>query len=435
MADKKKLVTENDKAWQLLFETHDIVDDCHKNGFYEISADDIKKVREPRLMTKFDHYNNLPTQFKDENLVILPNRRGNYVIGNFDVYKELKYDETIKPEIVSFPHTIDTIKPQIVTSESVALNIAHISGMLSKLANNENLDLTVTGRMGSGTFSYDVLNKTTNTNYNFRVENSQIEIDGSYESKNHFLIVESKMHTAEDFMARQLYYPFRTLRSRTNKKIRPIFFTLSNDVYSFFIYDVVDVNNYNSLQLVKQVNFMFNHKSIIKDDLSNLYKNTNEVPEPLVPFPQADSFERVIDLLNLLVEKDLMFEEITLNYAFTSRQTGYYTNAGIYLGLIEKFTDKDNEIGYRITKKGLDIMQKEIKEKYLSLATEIISHKPFYLAFKHYIKNNQVPNKKETVDYMKKCNIYNVGSDVTRERRSSTIRGWIKWIANLPEET
>lgn len=72
---------------------------------------------------------------------------------------------------------------------------------------------------------------------------------------------------------------------------------------------------------------------------------------------------------------------------------------------------------------GLDIMQKEIKEKYLSLATEIISHKPFYLAFKHYIKNNQVPSKKETVDYMKKCNIYNVGSDVTRERRSSTIRG------------
>lgn len=37
MADKKKLDTKNDKAWQLLFETHDIVDDCHKNGFYEIS--------------------------------------------------------------------------------------------------------------------------------------------------------------------------------------------------------------------------------------------------------------------------------------------------------------------------------------------------------------------------------------------------------------
>lgn len=434
MNDKKKLDTKNDKAWQILFETHDIVDDCHKNGFYEISADDIKKVREPRLMTKFDHYNNLPTQFKDENLVILPNRRGNYVIGNFDVYKELKYEENIKPEIVSFPHSIDTINPKVVTSESVALNVAHISRMLSKLANNENLDLTVTGRMSSGTFSYDVLNKTTNTNYNFGVEKSQIEIDGSYESKNHFLIVESKMHTADDFMARQLYYPFRTLQTRTNKKITPIFFTLSNDVYSFFIYDVADINNYNSLQLVKQVNFMFNHKSIIKDDLINIYKNASEVPEPLVPFPQADNFERVIDLLNLLVEKDLTFEEITLNYAFTSRQTAYYTNAGIYLSLIEKFTNEDNEIAYRITKKGLDIIQKEIKEKYLSLADEIISHKPFYLAFKHYIKNNEVPNKSETVNYMKQCNIYNIGSDVTRVRRSSTIRGWIRWIANLTEE-
>ncbi|WP_421673599.1 DUF7226 domain-containing protein [Staphylococcus gallinarum] len=69
-----------------------------------------------------------------------------------------------------------------------------------------------------------------------------------------------------------------------------------------------------------------------------------------------------------------------------------------------------------------------------TLADEIISHKPFYLAFKHYIKNNEVPNKSETVNYMKQCNIYNVGSDVTRVRRSSTIRGWIRWIANLTEE-
>lgn len=61
-----------DKAWEILFERHKILQNVHQNGFFEIQAKDIKKEREPRLMAKFDHFSQLPKIFKDNRISILP---------------------------------------------------------------------------------------------------------------------------------------------------------------------------------------------------------------------------------------------------------------------------------------------------------------------------------------------------------------------------
>ena len=45
----------NDDAWALLFERYSIAEQVRANGFFLISADQIRQYREPRLMTKFDH--------------------------------------------------------------------------------------------------------------------------------------------------------------------------------------------------------------------------------------------------------------------------------------------------------------------------------------------------------------------------------------------
>ena len=37
----------------------------------------------------------------------------------------------------------------------------------------------------------------------------------------------------------------------------------------------------------------------------------------------------------------------------------------------------------------------------------------------------------DIVQIMKKSNLYNVNSDSTYERRSSTIKGWVNWIVGL----
>ena len=42
----------NDGAWEELFERHGIAETLERDGFCRISADSIRALREPRLMTK-----------------------------------------------------------------------------------------------------------------------------------------------------------------------------------------------------------------------------------------------------------------------------------------------------------------------------------------------------------------------------------------------
>ncbi len=83
MSEKKSL---NDKAWEQLFDKYDVLNQIEKDGDFQISAEQIKIFREPRLMTKFDHSINLPELFAKNGLSILPITRGNYLISHFDSY-------------------------------------------------------------------------------------------------------------------------------------------------------------------------------------------------------------------------------------------------------------------------------------------------------------------------------------------------------------
>ena len=53
----------------------------------------------------------------------------------------------------------------------------------------------------------------------------------------------------EDFIIRQLYYPYRHWKTKITKEIIPIFFTYDNGIYNIFIYKFDDLNNYNSIKL------------------------------------------------------------------------------------------------------------------------------------------------------------------------------------------
>lgn len=77
----------NDAAWECLFEKYRILDKIEREGQYIITADEIRKFREPRLMTKFDHKINLPAIFQNNGLSILPITRGEYIISSFSAYE------------------------------------------------------------------------------------------------------------------------------------------------------------------------------------------------------------------------------------------------------------------------------------------------------------------------------------------------------------
>lgn len=420
----------NDTAWETLFERYDILRHIQQHGHYEIDADTIKTVREPRLMAKFDHKTNLPEVFRKNGLSILPVSRSRYVIGEFEAYQTVSYNTHIAPTSISLPPCLTSIEADNIYSESVALHCAYASGMIHDLIGVSSLP-TISGRMSSGEFEYTI-HRRDKSPYSVSIENSQVEIDGGYETENELLLFEVKKETINDFLIRQLYYPYRLWHDKLGKDVIPIFFTHSNDIFSFFIYKFTDVQGYNSLQLVQQKDYVIAHEDIEFTDITDILYSVKTVPEPKVPFPQADSFARIVDLLGLLMENDLERNAITENYNFNKRQTNYYTRGGMYLGLIERFVRADRSVWFRLTDRGRSIMRKPYKAKYLSLASCILEHEVFARVMTVYIHYTSKPERPQVMNLMKLCHLYHVDAEETYFRRSQTVLKWVEWIMDLP---
>jgi hypothetical protein len=293
-------------------------------------------------MAKFDHKKNLPKIFSDNGLSILPVTRGSYIISGFDAYKSI---EPLHNKITqaSLPEYITSINHENITSEATAINCAYVSGILADFLEDEGLKPTVSGRMSSGAFSFYIHSTSKDTPVEINVINSQVEIDGGYEGIHQLGIIEAKISISDDFLIRQLYYPYRLWVSKIAKKITPVFMVYSNGIYNLYKYEFQDVVDYNSLALVNQKNYRIEAiNEISLDDIISVLNNAGIIEEPEVPFPQADNFKRVVNLCELLLHNESTKDDITLNYDFDPRQTNYYTDAGRYLGLIEKSKANEN---------------------------------------------------------------------------------------------
>lgn len=421
--------TKNDVAWEQLFEQLDIVNQISKEGSFEITAKDINKVREARLMTKFDHKTNLPKIFLDNKLSILPITRGSYVISQFEAYKNF---EDINGEInrVNFPEHIVSIDYDNITSEATAINCAYVSGILRDFTEDEALVPTVSGRMSSKTFDFNIQNRVTNKKMPITVINSQIEIDGGYEGIESLALIEAKNSISSDFLVRQLYYPYRLWSSNIHKQVKPIFLVYSNGIYNLYEYKFEDDNNYNSLYLVKQKNYSIEAGDITLDDIINVYKDVEIIPEPEIPFPQANSFKRIINLCELLYQNNMTKDDITMNYDFDPRQTNYYSDAARYLGVVNKKREKGN-IEFFLNDEGQAIFKLRYKARQLKFVELILKHKPFYDAFTKCLNSGEIPAKNEIVRIMESTSVYGISSENTYGRRASSITGWLNWILDL----
>ncbi len=380
-------------------------------------------------MVKFDHSINRPKLFSDNGLSILPITRGDYVISHFDAYHRFEaVDSSITR--VSLPNYIQSLDASNIPSEAIALNCAIATGIVSDFLEDEALVSTVSGRMSSGAFNFDIDNTKLSKPNRIEVVNSQIEIDAAYEGINGLALFEAKRDLSEDFLIRQLYYPFRVWQSRITKTIRPLFLVYSNGIFRLYEYRFTDPNNYNSIALVNQKNYSVEFTSIELIDIKQIFMTTSIVEEPDAPFPQADNFARVINICELLFEQELSRSDLTELYAFDVRQTDYYTDAARYLGLLEKAV-QDGTPSYRLSNKGRQLLSLNYKQRQLAYCTLILSHKAFHETLKLYFQNGYMPPNIEIIIIMKRSNLKNIISDVTFERRSSTIKGWINWILGL----
>lgn len=413
----------NDDAWQQIFDEQNILERVSDGGIFQIGAAQIRKYREPRLMAKFDHSINLPTIFKKNKLAILPVSRSEYVIAPFKNYHDFETPEStvLRATVPSF---IESIGNEI-TSEAVALNAAFASGIIDSFVQDEVL-LTVSGRMGSGSFDFEIGNVLTGANESLTVNNSQIEIDAGFEGRYGLALVEAKLSLSDDFLVRQLYYPFRTWQTRVSKPVRPVFLVYSNGIFRLYEYLFADPNNYSSIELINFKQYALTDKQVSFKDVVDLAKDTSLTAEPLVPFPQADSLERVINLSELVLKRTLTKEEITENYAFDKRQADYYSQAANYLGLVT--IDGSNVSASALAHK---IFQLPYQERQLNLAKLVLSHEVFARVFERFLQTGQMPTREETVTIMRASNLYRVDSESTYRRRASTVRAWTLWVINL----
>lgn len=442
--NEKMLRPSISKAWDMIFEALDISKKIKEEGYFVITAKDIKKFGgnvEPRNMAKWDSSELLPKAFKDNNVNILPISRGSYIISDFDLYEKIPdlTESVLEMQKIEVPN-YETIAVNNITSESKAINVLLLTKILDFFLQEDNNVNTFNGREGTGKFSFKI-DRISREPLHIEVNSAQCEIDAGLENENSIVIIEAKNVLHEDFHIRQLYYPFRSWEKKVKKPIRLLFVIYSNEIYRIFEYKFEDVSNYSSIKFVKGKNYSLQDTEINMEDLLNIYKETKikfddeeiEEDKNKVPFIQADSFDRLISLIENINKKPMTELEISELMLFETRQSNYYFNAGRYLGLLEKrkIYDKSNE--KNITKVYTTDFAKKIlnlnyKERQLMYVKIILEHRIFNECFIESYKTGDLPDKEFVKNIMRELKVC---SEKLISRRASSVIGWLKWIFNL----
>lgn len=429
--------TRNDIAWSKLFEQYQILERVDRDNQYHITSTQINEFREARLMTKFDEIDHLPSIFRENKLSILPISRGGYVIGRINAYHQLELSDNKSVRHFEFPQNLVSLDYQDITSETSAINCAYISGILEDFLEEEELFFTVAGRMSSGAFEFHIDGSSNSraASISLDVKNAQVEIDAGFESLNNLSIIEAKNSIPYSFIIRQLFYPYRLWSNKISKPIRTIFLTYANRIFHLYEYKFVNLHHYNSLELQKDQRYSLEPNDIELRNIENILESIQPIEEPECPFPQANSFDRIIDLCEHLHRSNrhgLTHDEITAIYNFDKRQTDYYTNAGVYLGIIDK--QSGNTVRFALSDKGQQLFRSTYRERQLGFVASILEHSVFAESLKLFFEKYELPTKNEIVSIMQNSNLRNIDRDSTYERRSQTIRRWLEWIVELQSQ-
>ena len=426
-----------ESAWNALFDKYDIADRVGRDGSFSISAEQIKEFREPRLMAKFDHRKNLPSAFRESGLGILPVSRGDYLIGPFDLFAPLPDPNSdVVAERASLPHGVESVTPATITSEPVALNCAWDSGILHRFLGEDRLFPTLSGRMGANPFSFRIGSPGGGGESVVAVDGAQIEVDAAYEGERSLTLLEAKMDLAEDFIVRQLYYPFRHFSSLpVSKPVRTVFLTYSGGVFDLAEYGFDDPDCYSSVRLLRSARYSLETAVVTRADLERLLDSTRAEPEPDgIPFPQADTFARVVNLCERLSSGPMSKEDIEEAYGFDPRQADYYYNAAAYLGLARLEAGRGSRVV--LADAGRRFASLPLSRRNPFLAELILKHEAFRRTLRIGLERGSAPGKPEIRGILLETNpgLGDPACD-TFGRRASTVRHWIQWLLSIADHS
>jgi hypothetical protein len=243
----------NNNSWQAIFDKYKIIEHDFDSKPFIISAEQIKQAtahfkrtneKEVRILCKQDAREDRPKVFIDNGLFLLPTRNGEYAIvkgeGYIDIL-EIKGAAEIYTQKLDFQ--LDT--SLIGNSEMQHLDFAYAASLIRTFMEDESLVLTIRGRKYTPKFTFNVGKQ------QITQESVQTEVDAGYEGRNQVVLIEAKNAATKNTIIRQLYYPFRQWQEHTSKPVKTLFFEKRGNYYSLWQYVFEDVNDYNSIKLVK----------------------------------------------------------------------------------------------------------------------------------------------------------------------------------------
>lgn len=412
-----------DDAWRNVISKYDLDNKVAKNGFAEITADELNEFRQARLMAKFDHKQSLPAPLAERNWAILAISNSKYAVGPFDLYQKLPI--YADPEYVRFlpPRTdLETLNPLEVASEADAILLAHASGILDRFI-GESTTLTTFGRMRAESFDFVIRNNKEGST-SLTVDGSQIEIDGGFEGENTFSVIECKNHACSDFNLRQIYYPYRAWSDRISKIVYPIFMIFNDGIFHLFKYEFEYPDDINSGQVIQYAAYTTVDAEITLSSLFNFAKKEKLEYISGGTLPQADDFQKIIALVEKCLEAPQSKVEIADMFNFELRQADYYVSAGRYLGFLEE------EAGLVFsTSIGEMAASANGNDKVRLFAQRLLSWEPVSRTFldgNSHTRGNFSSNF--ALDVLRESPEGAGLGEETLQRRARTVVNWCKWL-------
>ncbi len=416
----------NDSAWRRICEQTQMLSEIRERGHSFVTAKSLKSIgqREPRLMAKIDCLSDRPKVFEEYDLNILPSERGTYIVfkdpTNRSYFSLPSQVQTTPPErhvsrleLESF----DSIPKKAAYSEFQAIDVAHLSGLLSTFCGEGDLQLTTRGRMSSGEFDLWL----PDIGQMVRIKNAQIEIDSAYEAQSAIPLIEAKTGFRSDFNVRQLQYPFLYLSALSKKRVVPILLAYSNGQYQLSEFKIGE--HFGELEMLRQNYFVINEPSVVNVNLERLLRSVQLEVEPIdIPLPQANDLNKVIDVVCLIEQGVTDLSEITETLGVVERQAYYYGDAAKYLGCLA---------GKRaITADGIVLAQEKSRLGRVQWLLRRMLTRPVLRDSILYLESRGFSI--DVVDSNDLAGIIKLHrSDVTGDtviRRTSTIKNWLRWL-------
>lgn len=396
------------QLWEEIFrvKNFDLAQDLHY-----ISAEEIKKFAEPRILAKMDSTKDLPPVFQRNGYFLLPVKNGKYAIvrGNgFHVLEERK-DILNHESRIRFPLTTSGRS----IGEMQYLDNAYNTGTIESVVGVGQLYQSIRGREYSRKFDFNVGKIKLDT------ESVQIEVDSGLEGENSIVLIEAKVNTPEDFIIRQLYYPYRHFKVVSpTKKIIPVFFTYepSAQVYNFWIYEFKNETDYNSIFLRETKSF----RILTRDE----FELTDIKPEGVVSYkdliPQANDLDKVLELVFKVSEGTNNYVDIASYFQFNVRQSSYYREAAEALNLVYSENGK-----YHLTEVGKKLVSLPTEKRNIFFTNVLLD----FTIVKESIallQENGILAKQDIEGIIARNS--KLGG-TTVGRRAGSLTSWLKWIS------